>query len=220
MDKHELTLFYAVIAVLVAIVVGFDQDKNRIIKFILIVILILCLGIYLEHLISDTSIHIQNASNINNADGNLKDDGSDINTWSLDANNDGHDLYVTYTKGGIYIMLEYFHDVYLLFYNAGGSHLRWILWFWVGFAGVYALLGFYDGIHHKDILNRRKKKRTNYYYFLHLYLILTFAFTYGNLLLDLQFYVPIFRKTNAPDIIGFPLIVIGLIFVVLGRLLL
>lgn len=104
-------------------------------------------------------------------------------------------------------------------YLAGGPQIRWVMFIWLAFAGVYALLGAYEHIHRKDIIKLRKKRATNYYYTLHAYLILTVVFEYGYLMYEWPVFYPIARKMQMVWVtVGYGLLILGFLFVILGRL--
>lgn len=105
-------------------------------------------------------------------------------------------------------------------YHAGGARVRWVLWFWCAFIFLYIVLGKYDSIHKKNILNHRKKIEKNYFYALHMFGVLTIVIEYGYLLEGWDVFIPIVREKMLGCAVaaGFGLLFLGFVFVLLGRL--
>ena len=105
-------------------------------------------------------------------------------------------------------------------YHAGGAKIRWVLWIWCAFIFLYVLLGKYDSIHKKNIIQNRQKEQKNYFYALHLFGIITIVMEYGYLLYNWEVFVPI-AKGNMIIVcssLGYILLLLGFCYVLLGRL--
>ena len=115
------------------------------------------------------------------------------------------------------ILIRFIVDVY----HSGGPILRWLVWIWVAFLYTYVLLGRYERINSKILLEKRTKEKKNYYHSLHAWGIITIILQYGYELFELPLNFPMAINNNSPlalIIIGFFCLTVGFSFVVRGRL--
>lgn len=105
-------------------------------------------------------------------------------------------------------------------YHAGGAKIRWVVWIWCAFIFLYVLLGKYDSIHKKDIIEKRKKEQKNYFYTLHLFGAATAIIEYGYLLDHWDFFIPMAKgkMITVCSTFGFCVLFMGFYCVILGRL--
>ena len=111
-------------------------------------------------------------------------------------------------------------DFLINVYHAGGAKIRWVVWIWCAFIFLYVLLGKYDSIHKKNIIEKREKKQKNYFYALHLFGVATAVIEYGYLLDHWAFFIPIAKDKMIAvfSTFGFIVLVTGFCFVLSGRL--
>ena len=111
-------------------------------------------------------------------------------------------------------------DYTIKVYNAGGAKVRWVVWIWCAFIFLYVLLGKYDSIHKKNIIQNRKKEQKNYFYALHLFGVATVVIEYGYLLEHWAIFIPIAKDNMIAVCVafGYIVLVIGFCCVLLGRL--
>lgn len=111
-------------------------------------------------------------------------------------------------------------DFIINVYHAGGAKIRWVVWIWCAFIFLYVLLGKYDAIHKKDIIEKRQKEQKNYFYALHLFGVATAVIEYGYLLDHWAFFIPIAngKMIAVCSTFGFIVLLIGFCCVLLGRL--
>lgn len=117
-------------------------------------------------------------------------------------------------------ILKVLAEIAIGVYNAGGAQMRWVVWIWCAFIFLYLLLGKYDSIHKKSIINHREKAKKNYFYALHLFGAISAVIEYGYLLQNWPVHFPIAWGSGIGVMIGigFAFLGGGFIFVVLGRL--
>lgn len=116
----------------------------------------------------------------------------------------------------ITIIIEFLTGVY----HAGGAKTRWVVWIWCAFIFLYLLLGKYDSIHKKNIIEKRKHEQRNYFYALHLFGLSTAVVEYGNMLGHWNIYIHIAKDKmiTVCSTFGFLILIIGFFFVLSGRL--